>query len=171
MEKSFTSILQKFLKNFLKLQLKDKNKILALFSHFIYFISCLLSVFGTQFYHHIFLSICYNVLTHLQRSGTGYLLVILHHASVLLGLVQHCLSADSQCSATRNEPKEFCWNYRGWWSASIWESYISGENFMLCRCTSTYILLFNNKEQHVATFRKNLFPLVITLACITLFIK
>lgn len=87
-------------------------------------------------YHHIFLSVCRSVLTHSQRSGTGYLLVILCRASVLLGLVQHCLSADSQCSAARNEPKEFCWNYWGWWSASIWESYFSGENFLLCKYTS-----------------------------------
>lgn len=69
-------------------------------------------VIGYQYvglsYRRVLLSMCRSVLTHLQRSGTGCLLVMSHHVSVLVGLVQHCLSADSQCSAARNEPEEFC---------------------------------------------------------------
>lgn len=43
-----------------KLQLKDENQMLALFSHFICFMSC--SKYLGLSYHHVFLSIYYSVL-------------------------------------------------------------------------------------------------------------
>lgn len=67
----------------------------------------------------------YNMFIMLARQCNKPLL------SIFLGMVQHCVPADPQCTAAWDEFKTFCTNHRGGWSSSVWESHFSGKSKQL----------------------------------------